>query len=85
MQIQDFVYDDVLFKYCCYENVIKVVQDIIGADVVAVHTMLLNKPPDANPEMSLHPLHQVKIFFVLKGPVLLEFLLNELLINLSNS
>lgn len=59
LQIQDFVYDDVLWKYCGDSNVIKFVEDIIGPDVVAVHTMLLNKPPDANPELSLHPLHQV--------------------------
>lgn len=49
-----------LFKYCSDKNVIEVVEDIIGPEIVAVHTMLINKPPDANPEMSLHPLHQVK-------------------------
>lgn len=36
-----------------------VVQDIIGQNIVAAHTMLINKPPDAIPETSLHPLHQV--------------------------
>lgn len=35
------------------------VEDIIGPNIVATHTMLINKPPDASPETSLHPLHQV--------------------------
>lgn len=59
-----------LFSYCSDKNVIKIVEDIIGPEIVAVHTMLLNKPPDANPEMSLHPLHQVKCNVVAKSDFL---------------
>lgn len=44
-KIQDFCTDDELFEYCCLEEVLKYVKPIIGPNVMAVHTMLINKPP----------------------------------------
>lgn len=59
-QIQDFTYDDVLFKFCCYSRMLQVIEDIIGPNIIATNTMLINKPPDASFETSVHPLHQVR-------------------------
>lgn len=60
LQLQEILYDEVLFKYFSNENVINVVEDIIGENITAAHSMLINKPPDADPDASLHPLHQVR-------------------------
>ena len=32
-----------------------------GPNIQAVHTMLINKPPDSGKKTSRHPLHQVKM------------------------
>lgn len=44
-KIQDFCHDDELFEYCSLPQVIKYVSGIIGKNVMAMHTMLINKPP----------------------------------------
>ncbi|KAK9871321.1 hypothetical protein WA026_011588 [Henosepilachna vigintioctopunctata] len=62
-KIQDFLYDDVLFKYACYPGVVDVVESIIGPNIIGTHSMLINKPPDAHPELSVHPLHQDLYYF----------------------
>ncbi|KRT82864.1 hypothetical protein AMK59_4125, partial [Oryctes borbonicus] len=62
-KIQDFLYDDVLFKYACDEAVVKIVSNIIGENITAVHSMLINKPPDADKDTSRHPLHQDLHYF----------------------
>lgn len=46
-KVQDFVYDDVLFEYCCLPEILKYVKCFTGPNVRAIHTMLINKPPDA--------------------------------------
>lgn len=45
-KIQDFQFDDVLFKYCSLPSIIPYVSSVIGDDIMAMHTMLINKPPD---------------------------------------
>lgn len=40
-------------------QVVDIVECFTGPNVMAVHTMLINKPPDAGAESSRHPLHQV--------------------------
>ncbi|CAF0816886.1 unnamed protein product [Brachionus calyciflorus] len=45
-KIQDFCYDDQLFEYCCLPEVIDYVKSILGENIMAMHTMLINKPPD---------------------------------------
>lgn len=44
-KIQDFCYDDELFEYCCLEEVGKYIKSFLGANIMAMHTMLINKPP----------------------------------------
>lgn len=63
-QVQDFLYDEVLWQYCSSPAVVNVVEGIIGPNITAVHSMFINKPPNANPLVSLHPLHQVRFFLL---------------------
>lgn len=44
-KIQDFTYDDELFEYCCLPEIVDHVKSIVGENVMAMHTMLINKPP----------------------------------------
>ncbi|XP_019866805.1 phytanoyl-CoA dioxygenase, peroxisomal [Aethina tumida] len=62
-KIQDFLFDDVLWKYCIYPSVVDIVECIIGPNITAVHSMFLNKPPGGDPKLSLHPLHQDLHYF----------------------
>jgi len=57
--MQDFIFDNIFWKYVSNDNVVNVVQDIIGPNITAVHTMFINKPPNADSGSSLHPMHQV--------------------------
>ena len=45
-KIQDFQYDEVLSQYFHSPAIIPYVASIIGEDIIAMHTMLINKPPD---------------------------------------
>jgi len=62
-KIQDFAFDDVLFKYICYTPMVDIVQSIIGPNITGCHTMLINKPPDSEQDASRHPLHQDLHYF----------------------
>ena len=62
-KIQDFCFDDELFSYCCLPEIVQYVNSIIGPNVVAMHTMLINKPPDTGSLTSRHPLHQDLYYF----------------------
>ena len=45
-KIQDFQHDEVLSQYFYSPAIIPYVSSIIGEDIMAMHTMLINKPPD---------------------------------------
>ncbi|KAF5305970.1 hypothetical protein FQA39_LY18953 [Lamprigera yunnana] len=62
-KIQDFLYDDVLFKYVTYKPLVDIVQSIIGPNITGCHSMLINKPPDSTEDVSRHPLHQDLHYF----------------------
>ncbi|CAH1364774.1 phytanoyl-CoA dioxygenase, peroxisomal-like [Tenebrio molitor] len=62
-KIQDFLFDDVLFKYCTYPAMVDVIESIIGPNITGAHSMLINKPPDSDPGASLHPMHQDLHYF----------------------
>jgi phytanoyl-CoA hydroxylase len=63
-KLQDFMDDDVLFSYCQLPQVVAVVRDLIGqGNIMAVHTMLINKPPDPGTQSSRHPMHQDLHYF----------------------
>jgi phytanoyl-CoA hydroxylase len=62
-KIQDFCYDDEMFEYCCLKEIVDVVKSVTGNNVMAMHTMLINKPPDPGTLTSRHPLHQDLYYF----------------------
>lgn len=62
-KVQDFCYDEELFEYCCLPELVNFVKGIIGPNLMAMHTMLINKPPDTGLLTSRHPLHQDLYYF----------------------
>ncbi|XP_061922627.1 phytanoyl-CoA dioxygenase, peroxisomal isoform X1 [Entelurus aequoreus] len=62
-KLQDFQEDPELFRYCTLPQVLKYVECFVGADIMAMHTMLINKPPDAGKKTSRHPMHQDLHYF----------------------
>eukprot|EP00753_Platysulcus_tardus_P004678 PLAT12571.1.p1 GENE.PLAT12571.1~~PLAT12571.1.p1 ORF type:complete len:348 (-),score=54.58 PLAT12571.1:39-1082(-) len=61
-KIQSFEDDDRLFSYCRHPAILDYVQAFTGPDIKAVHTMLINKPPDVGLS-GRHPLHQDLYYF----------------------
>ncbi|XP_067915897.1 phytanoyl-CoA dioxygenase, peroxisomal [Heterodontus francisci] len=62
-KIQDFQNNEVLFKYCRLPEILKYVECFTGPNVMAMHTMLINKPPDPGTKTSRHPMHQDLHYF----------------------
>ncbi|CAI2352243.1 unnamed protein product [Caenorhabditis sp. 36 PRJEB53466] len=65
-KVQDFAEEPELFSYCKHPRVTDVVRDLIGCPstrLQAMHTMLINKPPDTGALTSRHPMHQDLIYF----------------------
>ena len=59
-KVQDFEGDPVLDTYPHDERVLEVVQQLIGDELMSIHTMLINKPPNVD---GRHPLHQDLLYF----------------------
>lgn len=51
-KIQDWCWDEVLSKYICMPELLDYVQCFTGPSITAMHTMLINKPPDAGTKVS---------------------------------
>ncbi|XP_069847831.1 phytanoyl-CoA dioxygenase, peroxisomal-like isoform X1 [Dipodomys merriami] len=62
-KIQDFQEDPELFRYCTLPQILKYVECFTGPNIMAVNTMLINKPPDTGKKTSRHPLHQDQYYF----------------------
>ncbi|XP_048862534.1 phytanoyl-CoA dioxygenase, peroxisomal [Brienomyrus brachyistius] len=62
-KLQDFQEDPELFRYCSLPQILKYVECFTGPNIMAMHTMLINKPPDAGKKTSRHPLHQDLHYF----------------------
>ncbi|KAM4569428.1 phytanoyl-CoA dioxygenase, peroxisomal [Odontesthes bonariensis] len=62
-KLQDFQESRELFQYCCLPQILKYVECFTGPNVMAMHTMLINKPPDAGKKTSRHPMHQDLHYF----------------------
>lgn len=62
-KVQDFQEDEELFRYCSLPQILKYVQCFTGPNIMAMHTMLINKPPDTGKKTSRHPLHQDLHYF----------------------
>ncbi|XP_051889839.1 phytanoyl-CoA dioxygenase, peroxisomal [Pristis pectinata] len=65
-KIQDFQNNEILFKYCCLPEILKYVECFTGPNIMAMHTMLINKPPDTGKKTSRHPLHQDLHYFAFR-------------------
>ncbi|XP_030006364.1 phytanoyl-CoA dioxygenase, peroxisomal [Sphaeramia orbicularis] len=62
-KLQDFQEDPELFQYCSLPQILKYVECFTGPNIMAMHTMLINKPPDAGKKTSRHPMHQDLHYF----------------------
>ncbi|XP_061116391.1 phytanoyl-CoA dioxygenase, peroxisomal [Conger conger] len=62
-KLQDFQEDPELFRYCCLPQILKYVEAFTGPNIMAMHTMLINKPPDTGKKTSRHPMHQDLHYF----------------------
>ncbi|XP_036376179.1 phytanoyl-CoA dioxygenase, peroxisomal [Megalops cyprinoides] len=62
-KLQDFQEDPELFHYCSLPQILKYVECFTGPNIMAMHTMLINKPPDAGKKTSRHPMHQDLHYF----------------------
>ena len=66
-KVQDLFLDDqFLFAYCRYEPILDYVQNFTGPDIMAIHNMLINKPPDPGKKTTRHPLHQDLYYFPIR-------------------
>ncbi|NQZ98742.1 MAG: phytanoyl-CoA dioxygenase family protein [Myxococcales bacterium] len=59
-KIQDYERDPVLDTYTTHPSVLDCVERFVGRDVMTIHTMLINKPPNVD---GRHPLHQDLLYF----------------------
>ncbi|XP_077157968.1 phytanoyl-CoA dioxygenase, peroxisomal [Paroedura picta] len=62
-KVQDFQEVEELFRYCTLPQILKYVECFTGPDIMAMHTMLINKPPDSGKKTSRHPMHQDLHYF----------------------
>ncbi|XP_069083626.1 phytanoyl-CoA dioxygenase, peroxisomal-like [Pleurodeles waltl] len=62
-KVQDFQNDEELFRYCSLPQILKYVQCFTGPNTMAMHAMLINKPPDPGKKSSRHPMHQDLHYF----------------------
>lgn len=65
-KVQELYADEVLFEYCRHPAVLDYVQAFTGPNITAIHTMLINKPPDTGTLSSRHPLHQDLHYFPIR-------------------
>jgi len=59
-KLQDYEKDPVLDSYTVHPSILDCVERFIGRDVMTIHTMLINKPPNVD---GRHPLHQDLLYF----------------------
>uniref|UniRef100_T2MJ14 phytanoyl-CoA dioxygenase n=1 Tax=Hydra vulgaris TaxID=6087 RepID=T2MJ14_HYDVU len=65
-KIQDFQADSVLSNYFKNPSLLKYAECFVGKCIMAIHTMLINKPPDCGKKSSRHPIHQDLFYFPLR-------------------
>lgn len=62
-KIQDITQDEVLRQYIEYNPMLDLVEAFTGPNIIAVHSMLIAKPPDSGTDSSRHPPHQDLYYF----------------------
>jgi phytanoyl-CoA hydroxylase len=63
VKIQDWQDDKILMQYARNPEILRMVSNFIGDDIHSIHTMYINKPPDAGSGSSRHPPHQDLWYF----------------------
>jgi len=62
-KLQDLTGDDKFLKFIEHPEILDYAEAFVGKDMLAMHTMLINKPPDSGTLSSRHPLHQDLHYF----------------------
>ncbi|XP_025786068.1 phytanoyl-CoA dioxygenase, peroxisomal [Puma concolor] len=62
-KVQNFHQDEELFRYCTLPEILKYVECFTGPNIMVVHTMMINKPPDSGKKTTRHPFHQDLHYF----------------------
>ncbi|XP_015597354.1 phytanoyl-CoA dioxygenase, peroxisomal isoform X2 [Cephus cinctus] len=62
-KIQDLNYDEVFQKYIECKELLDIVESFTGGNIMAMHSMLIAKPPDVGSGSSRHPPHQDLYYF----------------------
>lgn len=65
---QDLLFDDVFERYFFCPKLLDVVESFTGPNIMGLHSMLINKPPDSGELTSRHPLHQDLLYFPVRPP-----------------
>lgn len=65
-KLQDYMNEEVLSTYPRQPAMLKYAQQIAGPNLRAMHTMLINKPPDTGVGSSRHPPHQDLWYFTFR-------------------
>ena len=67
-------WDPVLSGYFYQPAILKYVECFTGPDIMAMHTMLINKPPDPGMLSSRHPMHQGIIYYLFIHSIIINFI-----------
>uniref|UniRef100_A0A673Y890 phytanoyl-CoA dioxygenase n=1 Tax=Salmo trutta TaxID=8032 RepID=A0A673Y890_SALTR len=62
-KLQDFQEEPELFRYCSMPQILNSNQMFRWSNIMAMHTMLINKPPDIGNKASRHSMHQDLHYF----------------------
>ncbi|RWS19883.1 phytanoyl-CoA dioxygenase: peroxisomal-like protein, partial [Leptotrombidium deliense] len=65
-KLQELYFDEILFEYCKYDAILEYAECFAGPNLMAIHTMLINKPPDKGKKSTRHPLHQDLLYFPIR-------------------
>ncbi|XP_011647756.1 phytanoyl-CoA dioxygenase, peroxisomal-like [Pogonomyrmex barbatus] len=65
-KIQDIHGDPIFRKYIEFEKILDIVECFTGPNILAIHSMLIAKPPDIGFGSSRHPPHQDLYYFPLR-------------------
>ncbi|NP_001280355.1 uncharacterized protein LOC100165994 [Acyrthosiphon pisum] len=60
---QDILWDEEFYEYARFPKMLDYIESFIGPNVMAMHSMFINKQPDIGTNSSRHPVHQDLHYF----------------------
>ncbi|KAL5232792.1 hypothetical protein ACI65C_000202 [Semiaphis heraclei] len=60
---QDILWDEEFYEYARFPKMLDYIESLIGPNVMAMHSMFINKQPDIGTNSSRHPVHQDLHYF----------------------